>query len=60
MIIPFINGYKLSRANEMLLGVLLPLAMLMVYEVFKRKRTTSKDYDSYLLYKTAKKMQLLQ
>ncbi|MCH5686167.1 hypothetical protein LWM68_19050 [Niabella sp. W65] len=59
MIIPFINGYKLSRANEMLLGVLLPLA-LMVYEVFKRKRTTSKDYDSYLLYKTAKKMQLLQ
>jgi len=55
MIMPFVNGYKLSRANEMLLGVLLPLAMLMVYEVFKRKRTTSKDYDSYLLYKTAKK-----
>lgn len=55
MIIPFVNGYKLSRANEMLLGVLLPLVMLMVYEVLKRRRITSKDYNSYLLYKAAKK-----
>lgn len=55
MIIPFVNGYKLSRANEMLLGVLLPLVMLIVYEVLKRRRITSKDYNSYLLYKAAKK-----
>lgn len=56
MIIPFVNGYKLSRAHEMLLGVLLPLVMLIMYELWIRKRiTVSTDYEDYLKYKSAKK-----
>jgi SSS family solute:Na+ symporter len=38
MILPLINGYKLSRANEMLLGVLLPLIMLVIYELWVKKK----------------------
>ncbi|MFT4093269.1 MAG: Na+:solute symporter [Niabella sp.] len=56
MIIPFINGYKLSRANEMLLGVLLPLVMLIIYKLWVRKKmVTSIDYEDYLKYRLAKK-----
>lgn len=61
MIIPFINGYKLSRANEMLLGVMLPLVMLIIYEFFVRKRrTSSADYNDYLKYKSEKKAAAIQ
>ncbi|HTN38393.1 MAG TPA: sodium:solute symporter family protein [Arachidicoccus sp.] len=55
MIIPFFYGYNLTRANEMLLGVLLPLVMLIVYEVLRRRRVSSTDYDHYILYKKARK-----
>ncbi|RDC55927.1 sodium transporter [Pedobacter chinensis] len=56
IIIPFSFGYKLSRANEMLLGVLLPLALLGITEIIMRlKRKTSKDYEDYLSYKAKKK-----
>lgn len=61
MVIPFINGYKLSRANEMLLGVLLPLIMLIFYELWVRKKiTTSTDYEDYLKYRSAKKAATVQ
>ncbi|MGE9310020.1 sodium:solute symporter family protein [Niabella sp. CJ426] len=61
MILPLINGYKLSRANEMLLGVLLPLIMLVVYELWvKKKMATSNDYNKYLAYKSAKKAAAVQ
>ncbi len=61
MIIPFINGYKLSRANEMLLGVLLPLVMLIIYELWVRKRLeTSTDYENYKKYKLDKKAAAVQ
>lgn len=61
MILPLINGYKLSRANEMLLGVLLPLVMLVIYELWvKRKIATSKDYNEYLAYKSARKAAAVQ
>jgi SSS family solute:Na+ symporter len=56
MIIPFINGYKLSRANEMLIGVLLPVILLLAYEfILKRSMKEAVDYKKYLIYKTAKK-----
>ncbi len=38
-------GAALSRANEMLLGAVLPLAMLLAYEIYaKSKNTVSQDY----------------
>ncbi|ACU05778.1 sodium:solute symporter family protein [Pedobacter heparinus] len=55
MIIPFIDGYKLSRANEMLVGVLLPFFMLLIYEIVRRKTKVSQDYENYLVYKADKK-----
>ncbi len=61
MILPLINGYKLSRANEMLLGVLLPLVMLVIYELWvKKKIATSTDYNEYLAYKSARKAAAVQ
>ncbi|WP_114789051.1 sodium:solute symporter family protein [Niabella yanshanensis] len=61
MLLPLINGYKLSRANEMLLGVLLPLVMLVIYELWARKKiATSADYNEYLAYKAAKKAAAVQ
>ncbi|MCH5598393.1 sodium:solute symporter family protein [Niabella ginsengisoli] len=61
MIIPFINGYKLSRANEMLLGVLLPLVMLVIFELLvRKKRSTSIDYENYCKYKSEKKAAAVQ
>ncbi len=58
IIIPVINGYKLSRANEMLVGVLLPFFMLLIYEIWMhKKRKTSSAYDNYLIYKNQKKQE---
>lgn len=56
IIMPLIDGEKLSRANEMLLGVLLPFLMLLVYEIVIRRRISlSADYEHYLVYKADKK-----
>ena len=38
MILPFVNDYKLSRANEMLLGVALPFFLLLFYELYAASR----------------------
>lgn len=34
MILPFVADFKLSRGNEMLLGVLLPSILLIIYELY--------------------------
>lgn len=61
VIIPLTNGYKLSRANEMLVGVLLPFFMLLVYEIIMRRRVSvSTDYSNYLTYKANKKQEALE
>ena len=46
MLLPFIDPvYKLSRANEMLLGVVLPFVLLLLYELYAAsKGWTSKEY----------------
>ena len=45
MILPFATGFKLTRANEMLLGVLLPTIMLLIYELYaRRKGIISEEY----------------
>ncbi|WP_113663328.1 sodium:solute symporter family protein [Pedobacter nanyangensis] len=60
IILPLTNDYKLSRASEMLLGVLLPFFMLLVYEIMMRKKAgVSKDYQDYLAFKEEKKQQAL-
>jgi len=56
MIIPFINGDKLSRANEMLLGVGLPFVLLLAYEITAAARGwTSKEYIDMKERKAARK-----
>lgn len=61
MVIPFINGYKLSRGNEMLLGVLLPLLLLLMYEfIISKRNVVSRDYVDYRLYKADKKAHATQ
>ncbi|WP_018626559.1 sodium:solute symporter family protein [Niabella aurantiaca] len=61
MVIPFINGYKLSRGNEMLLGVLLPLLLLLVYEfMINKKSGASQEYIDYQRYKAGKKAHATQ
>lgn len=38
MILPFMTGFKLSRGNEMLLGVALPAILLLIYELYAASR----------------------
>lgn len=45
IVLPLIVDYKLSRANEMLLGVLLPFFLLLIYEIYAAsKGLISKEY----------------
>jgi solute:Na+ symporter, SSS family len=48
IILPLITGLKLTRAQEMLVGVLLPTLMLAGYELYSRsKGLVSNEYLSY-------------
>ncbi|QHT69002.1 Na+:solute symporter [Rhodocytophaga rosea] len=62
MILPLLAGIKLSRGEEMMLGVGLPALMLISYElwtVFHQK--INPDYENYLTVKARKKAaQLLE
>lgn len=49
IILPFTSGIKLSRANEMLLGVLLPFIMLIMYETYAWY--TGKTSNEYMAFK---------
>jgi len=45
IILPMVADYKLSRANEMLLGVILPFVLLTVYEIYAAyKNAVSNEY----------------
>ncbi len=54
IILPFTSGIKLSRANEMLLGVLLPFIMLIMYETYAWY--TGKTSNEYMAFKALAKM----
>ena len=61
IILPLVTGDKLSRANEMLLGVLLPSAMLLGYELYaKYKRKTSIEYIEFQKSRTKRREQALE
>lgn len=56
IILPFLVDYKLSRANEMLLGVGLPFLMLAFYELYAYyKGRTSEEYLQLKVLKAARK-----
>jgi Na+/proline symporter len=56
ILLPFIADYKLSRANEMLLGVGLPFLMLALYEIYAYyKGRTSEEYLQLKELKAARK-----
>jgi SSS family solute:Na+ symporter len=61
MILPLTMGFKLSRSNEMLLGVGLPFLMLAIYEWFISKgKQTSPEYNAFLASKAKRKESALQ
>lgn len=56
IVTPAMFGYKLSRANEMLLGVLLPFVLLLVYElVALSRKTVSSEYTAAIEYRRKRK-----
>lgn len=58
MILPAINGFKLNRAVEMLVGVGVPLLLLAITELWlKTKIKESKSYLQYIEYKSQLKQQ---
>lgn len=58
---PIAFGFSLSRANEMVLGVALPLLLLVVNEfILKRKQSVSKEYIDYLSAKDKKKSSVIE
>ncbi|HET9278450.1 MAG TPA: sodium transporter, partial [Flavitalea sp.] len=61
IILPLITGDKLSRANEMLLGVLLPSALLLGYELYAMyKGKTSSEYIEFRKNRTKRREQALE
>jgi SSS family transporter len=61
IILPLLSGDKLSRANEMLLGVLLPSVMLIAYEVYATyKGRTSSEYLQFKNNRIRRKKQALE
>ena len=58
IILPFTSGLKLSRANEMLLGVLLPFCMLIIYEAYAwYKGKVSNEYTEFTRHRKERKEQ---
>lgn len=61
IILPLMTGDKLNRANEMLLGVLLPSAMLIGYELYAMyKGKTSSEYIQFKNFRIKRKEQALE
>jgi SSS family solute:Na+ symporter len=55
MILPAINGLKLSRGEEMMIGVGIPVLLLFLNELIQRSRIAkSDDYINYANLKTAR------
>lgn len=58
IIFPLLGDFKLSRANEMLLGVALPFLLLVAYELYARyKGTISAEYLALKQQKALKKLE---
>jgi len=50
-VLPAINGVSLSRASEMVLGVLVPVSILALFEIWLRiKNQPSAEFDNYQRY----------
>lgn len=61
IILPLVTGDKLSRANEMLLGVGLPFVMLALYELYAYyKGLTSSEYTQLRALKAQRKITVTQ
>jgi SSS family transporter len=61
MILPFVIDYKLSRGNEMLLGVLLPTILLVIYELYAMsKGSLSMEYADMQQRKHRKKQEAVK
>lgn len=61
IILPLVLDYKLSRANEMLLGVLLPFVLLLAYELYAAsKGLISAEYLQLQERKAARKATVVQ
>lgn len=60
IIIPTIGDFKLDRAQEMLLGVLLPTILLIGYELYARsKGWVSSEYLAFVQSKAKRKQEIL-
>lgn len=56
ILLPIVIGFKLSRAEEMILGVGLPLLLLALNEwVVAKSQTTNPDYESYVANRQQRK-----
>lgn len=61
MILPAINGFKLSRGTEMLMGVGVPLLLLAINELYQSfKITQSEEYAHYLQIKREIKEKIVE
>lgn len=61
ILLPLVFDYKLSRGSEMLLGVLLPFALLLIYEIYAAsKGLISKEYLQLQERKAARKETVVQ
>jgi hypothetical protein len=61
IVLPLFSGDKLSRANEMLLGVLLPSVMLIAYELYASyKGRTSIEYLQFKNNRIRRKEEALE
>jgi len=50
-VLPVINGVSLSRASEMVMGVLVPVSILALFEIWLRiKNQPSAEFDNYQRY----------
>ncbi len=47
LVLPLINGFKLDRAAEMVLGMGLPVLLLLINELLMMRKSASKDYLAY-------------
>lgn len=61
IILPLTAGFKLSRSEEMLLGIGLPIILLAINEwLFSRKTATSSEYEVYQAVMAQRKFDFLE
>ncbi|MGX5687735.1 sodium:solute symporter family protein [Arcticibacter tournemirensis] len=61
IVLPLLMDYKLSRANEMLLGVALPCVLLLIYELYAAsKGWISEEYQQLQERRIARKAEIVE